>query len=726
MAKTQPTKAKKTAAVKRTAAGTVPQTTGPAGINISVSNAPQRMLEVAEWRKAIDSARATRLPRRRPLIDIFQNIQFDGHLEAVSEKRKLSITTQKMQFSVEGGKGKQDDTVKKEILDQEWFGQLLYAIMGSIDYGYSLAELVPGPGGKIIRVDDLDRRNVLIDYGFLAWDYVTMEPAMGLGIYYKNDPQFAPYLLEIKSRYPLGKLATAALLIILKRGAVSDWAEFCQIVGIPPRLGKYSPYDDYGRKKLSEAFQTMGSNGWAVIPEGTTIEFANTNTTGTSTSVFETLAKFANEELSKLYLGQTMTTDNGSSKSQGQVHKQVEEMINLADMIWVEHICNGELKEKLINLGYKIPEGRFHFPETSAIPLEEKIKIDVELDKVIPISEEYWYTTYGVPKPTPEEAAAWKERKQPIPVSGPTEPDPKDPKNPVDPKPTPAPAPKPPAKKPAPVSAYTKSLWGMYQIQEPSSRSHWPVAAGFKDLDKIWDRIVKAIHEGKIKPGMVDRELFEWIKKELINGITSAMADKYTGKLYQAFLDKITRNVHVFSGFKTYQQLRQVTDMLKDDQGALRPFAEFKSLVQSINETYNVTYLEAEYKQAVAAAQMGAKWQQMYADRDTLGMLRFDTAGDDRVREEHARMDGITLPIDDSFWDRYYPPLDWGCRCDVTQQLSSAERTTLPSSLASVKDQFAVNWGKKGIVFPENHPYYNVRPEDKDAAENLFGLDDEQ
>lgn len=715
MAQKRPKPTKNLTRVIRTATGTVPPSHGPAGVQISVSNQPQRSITIAEWRMAIDSAQSTRLPRRRPLLDIFKNVQFDGHWEAVSEKRKLSITTQKVQFTTKNSKGEQDETVKDQILDQAWFSTFLDAVMSSIDYGYSLVELVPGEGGLIKKADDLDRRNVLIDYGFLAWNYTTHEPTMGHGIYYQEDPELSNYLIEVKSRYPLGKLATAAMLIILKRGSVADWAEFCQIVGIPPKIGKYTPYDDYSRKKLEEALSKMGSNGYIVIPEGSTVEFAKTNTTGQSTSVFETLAKFCNEELSKLYLGQTMTTDNGSSKSQGEVHKEVEEMINLADMIWVEHILNGEFREKLVRLGYRIPEGRFHFPETSSMSLTDRIKIDLELDKVVPISEEYWYTTYGIPKPTTAEAEAWKERKNPIPAAAPVPG-----KEAEEPEPAPAPATKP---KPAnnPTGELNTQVMALYKIKDPSSRATWPVAAKSKDLDAIWERIVRAIYDGEIKPGSIDPELMNWIKAELTEAITKGMGDKYTLELYQNFLNKVTQDVHVFSGFKTYQQLRQVTDMLKDAQGQLRPFAEFKELVQSINETYNVTYLEAEYRQAVAASQMGAKWVEMYDQRESLGMLRFETAGDERVRDEHARLDGITLPIDDSFWDRYYPPLDWGCRCDVTPQLTSAERTVLPSKLPELKDQFAVNWGKKGILFPENHPYYKVRPEDKDKMDEFTG-----
>jgi uncharacterized protein with gpF-like domain len=57
-----------------------------------------------------------------------------------------------------------------------------------------------------------------------------------------------------------------------------------------------------------------------------------------------------------------------------------------------------------------------------------------------------------------------------------------------------------------------------------------------------------------------------------------------------------------------------------------------------------------EYNFAVASAQSAGKWHEFaeYADRY---YLQYRTARDERVREEHAILDGITLPFDDKFWD---------------------------------------------------------------------------
>lgn len=64
---------------------------------------------------------------------------------------------------------------------------------------------------------------------------------------------------------------------------------------------------------------------------------------------------------------------------------------------------------------------------------------------------------------------------------------------------------------------------------------------------------------------------------------------------------------------------------------------------------------------------MAQQWADFEADADLYPNLRIVTAGDARVRDEHKALEGLTLPINHSFWKKHTPPFDWGCRCGLIQ-----------------------------------------------------------
>lgn len=135
--------------------------------------------------------------------------------------------------------------------------------------------------------------------------------------------------------------------------------------------------------------------------------------------------------------------------------------------------------------------------------------------------------------------------------------------------------------------------------------------------------------------------------------------------------------------------------------------------VQKIDETYNRHYLRAEYNYAEASAEMAGKWERFQEDGDDYN-LQYRTAGDDKVRPEHAALHGVTLPPSDSFWDEYYPPNGWNCRCTVVQVLkdkypatdrAEALRRGQEALEKDTKGMFRFNSGKQGKTFPDYNPY---------------------
>lgn len=223
-------------------------------------------------------------------------------------------------------------------------------------------------------------------------------------------------------------------------------------------------------------------------------------------------------------------------------------------------------------------------------------------------------------------------------------------------------------------------------------------------------RIAKLIYAGKLKPGQIDKAMVKKIADQLMKGVFKGFGKTLTSKDLtdeeRTFLTKINDNVYVFSGFKNYQQLKETALLLKEDNGQLKSFNDFLTDVKQVNETYNEVYLNAEYGNAVASAQMAQTWLDI--TNNGIDMLTYQTAGDDRVREEHAILEGITLPVDDDFWATYYPPNDWGCRCDAVPAVGAKEMDIPNNELPDLPDMFQNNVGKSGIIFPDTHPYYDV------------------
>lgn len=189
----------------------------------------------------------------------------------------------------------------------------------------------------------------------------------------------------------------------------------------------------------------------------------------------------------------------------------------------------------------------------------------------------------------------------------------------------------------------------------------------------------------------------------------------------------LENNAFIFSGFKSYHTLREVGLSLVTDKGDIKPFDTFRADVEKINNRYNHNYLYAEYNHAVGAALMASRWQQFQADGDRYD-LQYRTAGDDRVREDHAILHGTTLPPSDPFWSLYMPPNGWNCRCTAVQVRKGKYPQSDPAlsmlrgnnCTQSAKQQiFRFNPGKELKIFPPKHPYFKAPENAKNVIEQL-------
>ena len=251
-----------------------------------------------------------------------------------------------------------------------------------------------------------------------------------------------------------------------------------------------------------------------------------------------------------------------------------------------------------------------------------------------------------------------------------------------------------------------------------------------KELSSLFEGMMQTLY--KVKGAQFRIEILEKPKiQEFINAHASILDSTFEKvEMSDAMRRRLQRSDYIFSGIKTFHELNEAFPSLLDENGNRKPFEEFLNDVQRIDSTYNRNYLRAEYNFVQASAQMAAKWESFMQDGDRYN-LQYRTAGDKKVRPEHATLDRVTLPITDPFWEEYYPPNGWNCRCTVVQvrkskyPVTSHDEAMALGEEATGKDTkgiFRFNAGLEQKSVPDYNPYTIRRCRDCDIAKGKLKL----
>lgn len=209
-----------------------------------------------------------------------------------------------------------------------------------------------------------------------------------------------------------------------------------------------------------------------------------------------------------------------------------------------------------------------------------------------------------------------------------------------------------------------------------------------------------------------DPDLLQATVKPYLDGIAKGygktLADVDWNTPDAKTLQKLTENVFQFSASKDFHILSDMTAALKGADGKMRSFDDFRAEVDKMNVKYNQNWLRTEYNQAVASSQCAARWTDFEKHSKSMPFLQYQAVMDGNTRAEHAALNGVIKRVDSDFWDKYYPPNGWGCRCEVIQLPGKNHKETPAEAIkfCKVDDMWKVNVGKKGVVFPKGHPYF--------------------
>lgn len=101
---------------------------------------------------------------------------------------------------------------------------------------------------------------------------------------------------------------------------------------------------------------------------------------------------------------------------------------------------------------------------------------------------------------------------------------------------------------------------------------------------------------------------------------------------------------------------------------------------------------------------MGEQWHELKANEDLYPNLEYMPSKSAHPREDHKPMYGIIRPINDKFWDKFYPPNGWGCLCGVRS--TDKDPTDEYADIPDPTKPFNMNVGKEAKIFDDTHPHF--------------------
>lgn len=273
----------------------------------------------------------------------------DAHYRSVLTTRKSSIIGLSTNVADNGDQSQVEFI--KNIVHSASFKHMMFDLLDGLGKGFSVIEINYGEyNNKLIPISFTRKLQEWFIYKDNEIQLRTCKDKS------KHLPPFKTitHIPQLKSGSLIrGGLARAvATPFILKNYAMKDWGSFLEVFGMPLRLGRYpSGASKEDREILKKAIMSLGSDAGAIIPETMAIEFINAG--GSSNSdTFEKYIRLMDEQISKAVLGQTMTTENGSSQSQAEVYNDVRFDILKADSVSLADTINQYLIIPLIVLNF--------------------------------------------------------------------------------------------------------------------------------------------------------------------------------------------------------------------------------------------------------------------------------------------------------------------------------------------------------------------------------------
>jgi len=631
----------------------------------------QSRKDIDKWRAATLLANDKDKPRRDLFFSLIDDLKTDGHLESQITLRKASVLNTEFQITNEAG---DIDEEKTKLIRSKWFYDILDILAETPIFGHSLIEFYSLEGTKI-KTNLIPRGNVVPVKRYIIPDLSKADEV----IYY-NTPAFEPWLVEFGKFDDLGLINKIVPNLIWKRNMMQSWAEFAEKFGIPLVTATTQRYDDDTLDKVEGMLEQLGEASYAVFPEGTVLEMKEADRAD-ATGVYDNKIERNNGEISKAITGSTMISDDGSSRSQAEVHERnLDDKIAPADRRNVEFVINEQLLPLLTLYGYPFAEtDRFSFNHTQTLTVKEQWDITKELLATHEIPEEWISKTFSIPITGKKKVET--KLNDAINIQGLT--------------------------LPTYVDGSCPNCGGTTEQFSAVVNN-----AEIKRLEaQLWEALYNSNETLPIESKLVVEEA-----TQLLKGLQSGWGKRATEVSYTEpdilTLALMEQNAIEFAMSKTNARKLTGENLFKDrEKLKLNTFSEFKKAVESKTKNFNAGWFKTEYNLAIATGQNSATYFRALSEKDHIPYLKYITAGDSNVRSTHEQLDGKIFTIADA--SKVMPPNDYGCRCMMEQYPHTPSKELImngndgKNTLKLAKD-FAINRTAEKVIFVPRQFYSNM------------------
>jgi len=270
----------------------------------------------------------------------------DAHLHAVANTRRLALTGLDWQVisaadlreGVDRSAADEAAGYCREVLGNlDSFDETLQHLSLAVGRNIAISEIVWDVADGTLKPIDI----VPVEFTRIAFDELDQvriltadEPRDGIEL---GSNKFIVHTPHNVSGHPQrgGLLRVTAMVYLAKNLALKDWMIYSEIFGMPVRIARYeSSATSEEKRELITMLQSLGSNAAGIFSKAIELQVIEAGR-GTIGPPYQNLIEFLNREMSKAWLGQTLTTDIAGTTgavAAARVHEVVRQDI-LADDI---------------------------------------------------------------------------------------------------------------------------------------------------------------------------------------------------------------------------------------------------------------------------------------------------------------------------------------------------------------------------------------------------------